>query len=59
MSDRRSGSHRIQIVPHWLDEPNAGLFATAIVAMVKQRRKEAALRQDQSAGRKEVDHDLS
>jgi hypothetical protein len=59
MSNRRSRAHRIQIVPHWLDEPNAGLFATAIVAMAKQRRKEATQSQDQGAGRKEVDRDLS
>ena len=59
MSNRRSGAHRIQIVPHWLDEPNAGLFATAIVAMAKQKRTEVKQSQDQGAGRKEVNRDLS
>jgi hypothetical protein len=39
MSKRSAARRRIQIIPHWLDEPNAGLFAQAIVEMARQRRQ--------------------
>jgi hypothetical protein len=58
MTKRTAAGRRIHIIPQWLEEPNAGLFAQAIVEMARQAQREATSGADPK-DEMEVDDDPS
>jgi hypothetical protein len=46
---------RVEIIPLWREEPDARLFAVAVVEMVKARRD--AIKKQTDQGEPEVDND--